>query len=252
MNGSNVNRRVIAAVVAALLAMVGGVLIVSYVRGADERAMAGQKPVEVLVVSGEVAEGTTAEALAESVTTTELPAKAVPENALTSLDDVSGLVVTADLHPGEQLLTTRFAHPETVRKTEVEVPPGLQQLSLLLEPQRIIGGFIEAGDTVGVFVSMPKNEEGPSQTHLILNQVLVTRVQGGVDMSTDTEAEPEEPTEGASATPASPIVVTLAADGPSAERIVYGQEHGTVWLSLEPADALVDGTKVVTRENIYQ
>lgn len=252
MNGTNVNRRVIAAVVAALLAVVGGFLIVSYVRAADERAMAGQKPVEVLVVSGEVEEGTTAEALAESVTTTELPAKAVPENALTSLDDVSGLVVTADLHPGEQLLTTRFAHPETVRKTEVEVPPGLQQLSLLLEPQRIIGGYLEAGDTVGVFVSMPFDQEGPSQTSLILNQVLVTRVQGGIDMSAEAEAEAEENPEGESPAPAEFLVVTLATDGASAERIVYGQEHGNIWLSLEPADAIVDGTKVVTRENIYQ
>lgn len=252
MNGTNVNRRVIAAVVAALLAVVGGFLIVSYVRAADERALAGQKPVEVLVVSGEVAEGTTAEALAESVTTTELPAKAVPENALTSLDEVSGLVVTADLHPGEQLLTTRFAHPETVRKTEVDIPTGLQQLSLLLEPQRIIGGHLEPGDTVGIFVSMPKNEEGPAQTHLILNQVLVTRVQGGVDMSVGAETENDEATEAGSAVPAALVVVTLATDAASAERIVYGQEYGKLWLSLEPADAVVDGAKIVTRENIYE
>jgi pilus assembly protein CpaB len=32
---------------------------------------------------------------------------------------------------------------------------------------------------------------------------------------------------------------------------VFGIEHGTLWLTLEPADADVSGTEVITPDNIY-
>ena len=43
-------------------------------------------------------------------------------------------------------------------------------------------------------------------------------------------------------------MVTLAVNSHNAETIIYGAEHGTLWLSLEPPDAVMSGTRVVTRE----
>ncbi len=48
------------------------------------------------------------------------------------------------------------------------------------------------------------------------------------------------------------FLVTLALDAPSVERVVFGAEHGFVWLSAEAAEAAEDGTKVVTRGNVYE
>jgi len=260
-----VKRRVLAAVAAVVLALVGAAVIINYAGNADARAMADQEPTTVLVVSEEIKKGTAADQVADLIEEKELPAIAVQDDAFTtveSLDSVDGLVVTADLKPGEQLIAGRFAHPETLAAPEVEVPAGMQQVSVLLEPQRVIGGHVDAGAKVGVFVSMPNNDEGPTQTHLILNQALVTRVQGGIAASTDPSTDgvadqagltdTEQPNGESAGAPAEMIIVTLALNGADAEKVVYGQEHGTVWLSLEPGDANVDGTKVVTRENIYQ
>jgi pilus assembly protein CpaB len=39
---------------------------------------------------------------------------------------------------------------------------------------------------------------------------------------------------------------------PNVEKIVFAAEHGTIWLSAEPADAPNDSTPVLTKENLYK
>ena len=48
---------------------------------------------------------------------------------------------------------------------------------MLLEPQRVVGGRLAAGDTVGVYLSLVF-QDGTATTHAVQHQVLVTRVQG--------------------------------------------------------------------------
>ena len=47
-------------------------------------------------------------------------------------------------------------------------------------------------------------------------------------------------------------MVTLAVSAAQAEAVVYGIEHGTLWLSLEPKDAKTGGTDVLDAGNIYK
>ncbi|MFD1504490.1 hypothetical protein FE374_05430 [Georgenia yuyongxinii] len=254
-------RRVIAAVAAILLASVGAFVLVGYVGGADQRAMAGMASTSVLVVRSPIAQGTPADQLIELVEPRELPAKTLVPGAVTTLDELTGLVATTDLQPGEQLLAARFANSVTETAPHaVEIPAGMQEVSVLLEPQRVVGGHLTAGDTVGVFISL--SGEVP-QTHLLLHKALVTQVQGAVPPPTTegaattgavpaaelaTTAESAPPT----AAPSESVMVTLALTGPDAERLVFGSEHGTVWLSKQPADASTDGTRIVTPENVLQ
>ena len=46
-------------------------------------------------------------------------------------------------------------------------------------------------------------------------------------------------------------MVTLAVVSRDAEQIVFGQEHGTLWLSLEPEGADTSDTQVLTQINVY-
>jgi pilus assembly protein CpaB len=46
-------------------------------------------------------------------------------------------------------------------------------------------------------------------------------------------------------------MVTLAVTAAQAEAIVFGVEHGTLWLSSEPDGAVTGGTEVVNQANIY-
>jgi len=240
-----VRRRLLAALAALLLAATGAVVLLAYVRGADARALAGVQTVDVLVVDRPVPEGTPGEALADLVRTEQLPAKAAAPGAVTDLDEITGQVATVDLQPGEQLLAARFAAPEdlTVPGT-VAAPAGTSEVSILLEPQRAVGGRLAAGDTVGVHVSL----EGA--THAVLNRVLVTQVQGAPAPAADGEATDTASSGGAA--PSASLMVTLGLRPEQAEAVVFGMEHGTVWLSLEPEGADLGGTEVLTPENIYE
>jgi pilus assembly protein CpaB len=239
-----VKRRVIATLVALVLAGTGAVLLLGYVGHADSRAMAGMRIVNVLVVTAPIAEGTTGESLGRLVTSKALPVTAVANGALSSVASLTGQVATTDLQPGEQLLASRFVDPATLAKAnELQIPPGMQQLTISLPLQRALGGFIAPGMTVGMFLSLAAEGTAPPETHLMLHRLLVTKVEGG-------KTAPPTQADKAAATPADTVLVTVAVNAHDAERVVYGAEHGTLWLSLEPADAVTTGTRVVTRWNV--
>lgn len=127
------NRRVIAAVVAAVLAVLGGVLLINYVNSADERAMANLEPATVLVATAPIPRGTPAEDLAPIVTAEEIPSSGVGPGAVRSLAELSGLVAATDLQAGEQLLGARFATPLEMQEFGgIPVPDGLHQVTLPL------------------------------------------------------------------------------------------------------------------------
>jgi pilus assembly protein CpaB len=243
-------RRLLAAFAALVLLVAGTLVLLAYVNGAEARAVAGARPVGVLVVAEPIPAGTSGDDLADFVTTETIPAKAALAGRVTELSDLSGRVATVDLLVGEQLLSSRFVRPEDQQAPgTVEVPEGLQEVSVLLEPQRAVGGRLAAGDTVGVFVSVSA-DAGPS-THAVLHSVLVTQVQGApapVDPAADGEAETASA--GAPA-PSSSLMVTLAVTAAQAEAIVFGVEHGTLWLSSEPDGAGTGGTEVISPANIY-
>jgi pilus assembly protein CpaB len=241
-----VRRRLLAALAALLLAATGAVVLLAYVRGADARAMAGVQTVDVLVVDQPVPEGTPAEALADLVRTQRLPAKAVVPGAVSDLGELAGRVATVDLQPGEQLLAARFAAPGDLTVPGTVVPPeGTSEVSVLLEPQRAVGGRLAAGDTVGVHVSLPDAKT----TNVVLNRVLVTQVQGAPAPAT--EAEGTDTASSGGAAPSASLMVTLGLRPEQAEAVVFGMEHGTVWLSLEPEGTDLSGTEVISPDNVY-
>jgi pilus assembly protein CpaB len=239
-------RRLLAAFAAIVLLFAGTVVLLAYVRGADARALAGVRTTEVLVADQVIPEGTPADELPALVRTEVLPAKAALAGRVTDLGDLAGQVATVDLQPGEQLLTGRFAAPEDLGTPGIEpVPDGLQEVSVQLEPQRAVGGRLDAGDTIGVVVSLEDEK-----THAVLHRVLVTQVQGAPAPAEQDGSGTE--TAAASTAPTSSLLVTLAVTAAQAEAVVFGAEHGTLWLTLEPEGARTGGTSVVDPGTIYQ
>jgi pilus assembly protein CpaB len=245
------NRRVIAAVLAAVLVVLGGGLLYSYVRNADARAMQGMETTSVLVVTSPITKGAPAEAIGRAVQLKQLPKAAVVASAATDLSQLSGKVAGTDLVPGEQVLTTRFVDPVTQSASTFDVPKGMQEVSVVLPADRVLGGTVKAGALVGVAVSLKIDNQ--MLTHIVLNQVLVTRVQGGVPGSSTTTANPAPSAQASAAeAPKVNVIVTLALAGPDAEKVIFGAEHGTVYLTVQTSDTNTTGTRVVTTGNIYQ
>ncbi|POH74853.1 Flp pilus assembly protein CpaB [Arthrobacter glacialis] len=228
--------RLLGGVVALVLAIVGAILLSSYVQAADNRAQAGMEPVEVLVVQQPITAGTTVDELKSMVKMQSFPKTAITDGAVTQLDDFKGRVAAVDLVPGEQLLAARLVDPKSLAApNSVDVPKGLAEISLVLPLDRVLGGDLQAGDTVGVFISYndgvaPGTKEVPA-TKLQFHKVLVTKVGTG-----DGDVDTTDSQENQSAKSSSSVLVTLAQSGTDATKTVHGIEFGHVYLSKENAD----------------
>ena len=249
--------RLFAGAAALALALVGTAVLLSYVQGADSRATAGAKTEPVLVVTSPVAAGTAGGALGTSVALQQVPASLVAAGAVTDVSSLSGRTAAVDLQPGEQVLDSRFVSPDQKKSQDlVAVPAGMITTTVLLTPERAVGGTVIAGDTVGIFISQA------GLTHLQLHAALVTAVQGTPSISavpgtsgttaTGTTAAGVTPAAATSTLPTSNLMVTFALAPPDAERLVWGAEHGTLWLAKEKVGTPGGGTRILDGAKVYQ
>ena len=252
--------RLLAGIAALVLAVVGAILVVSYAQGADARAVQGLEPVPVLVIKKAVPAGTPVAALTPYLASEELPGRAVTTSALKNLDGLAGKVTAVDLLPGEQLVAERLIEPEALKTSgSVDVPKGLQEVSFQLEPQRVVGGRIAAGDHIGVFISLKSGgiETKPEKeaTQLTIHKVLVTAVQRApvaappAQPSADGATAPPEDT----SLPTGLLMLTVAVNDVDATKIVYASEYASIWLSKEPLNATDSGRPgIMTKPEVYK
>ncbi|MFJ6025931.1 Flp pilus assembly protein CpaB [Pseudarthrobacter sp. NPDC092424] len=248
--------RMLAGTAAVALALVGAILIVMYAQGADQRALAGTQPAEVLVVKTAIPAGTPVEEMAASLATETVPAAGKSASALSNLDDKAGTVAAVDLIPGEQLLAERLVAPEDAKDSgAATVPAGMQEVSFQLEPQRVVGGRISVGDHVGIAMvfdaGADKANEKDESTQLTLRKVLVTAVQRAPQAAAKEESEdgtnPQDTT-----LPEGSLMLTVAVNDIDANKIVFASEFGRLWLTKEPLNAKDNGPRIERKEVIYK
>ncbi|MDH3752249.1 MAG: RcpC/CpaB family pilus assembly protein [Acidimicrobiia bacterium] len=158
------NKKVLGIIVAIALAGFGTFALAAYVEGAEDRALEGEELVQVYVVEDLIPAGMPAEDIVDRVAQERVPAKIVPDGVISDLDVLEELIASVDLLPGEQLVRGRFSTPAVFDREQaraIDVPPGLQEVTLSLDPHRAVGGNILPGDSVGVFLSFdPFDLEG--------------------------------------------------------------------------------------------
>lgn len=259
-------RRILAASIGLLLALVGAFLVVTYASAADERAAAGMETQGVLVALEPIPVGTPVADFGDRVEVRQIPKSAVVGSPVKDLADVASLVLTTETVSGEQLTRSRFVTPDELRsRGEAELPEELanhHQVTVLLDKTRALGGNIAPGDTVGVFMSFqidnqdgadgtPTAQEDSSDagtqvvagggtvdvTDLTLHKVPVVRVEGAFVEPAVRAGDEKEATDGKAE---DRIFVTLALEPEDAAKVVFASEWGAVWLSLEPEGASED------------
>ncbi|MGN7250724.1 Flp pilus assembly protein CpaB [Arthrobacter sp. SAFR-014] len=252
--------RLIGGIAALLVAIIGTVLLVNYVQNADKRALADTETDSVYVVEKTITAGTGIDKAAGAVVRKEVPKLAVADGAVTDLNQVGHKVAAVDLVPGEQLLTTRLVDADALLgPTRVQVPTGMQEITLKLPIERVVGGTLTAGDTVGVFLSVEDSAAKASGTQLTFHKVLVTAAQfSNGSTATSQEATGEkDATAGSlnskkSSSSDDTYLITLARNSTDAERLVFATEFGKVYLSKEPANAVESTSGVVTGARLFR
>lgn len=118
--------------------------------------------VSVVVLTRDIAGGTTADVVRGAAVLRELPREAVPEDSLDSLDDIPGGVLAIDHVAGQQLTAHSFA-----RNRVAAVGPDYLVVSIRLTAQSWSGAVRIAGDIVDVY------SLSESDTTLISNSAVV-------------------------------------------------------------------------------
>ncbi|MBN1092284.1 hypothetical protein JKP75_06700 [Blastococcus sp. TML/M2B] len=210
-------RRVLAAIAAFALALVGAFLLISYVSSADDRARADEQTIQVLVAQAPIPKGTPANQLEAKVALLDVPVRLVPdaEGAITDLAELGDTPSATAMLPGDQLTKARFAGDDAVGQTRDD---GREAVSVTLDVQRAVGGSLDEGDRVAVYLTRTA-PDGVSTSERLYEDVEVTRVS---------EVEASGVNGGA-------VTVTLALTPEQAGAVVAGMYDNALWLSMVDA-----------------
>ena len=217
----------------------------------------------VLIVTAEsIPRATRADSpvLRDGIVMKTLSSDQIPEDAIHTLEELDALKndgLTAALAKGDKLTKSLFKSGSfTAIESPVEVPPDLLQISFSLEPQRVMGGRLRAGDRVAVLGSFgaASNEGGAGAansqvTHMVLSKVMVANVQIARGSTTGEVTDVADPNAVGEA-PKENLTVTLALPAASAEKMAFLLEFGKVWLAVMPDGAKTDGVGIQTRDSV--
>lgn len=258
-------RRILAIIVAAVLALIGGVMVLLYARNADARAVAAASPRTVFTSSLAIPAGTSIrDAIRlKMLTQTQVPAAGVPAGALTQVtDDNSALLALTDIAPGQYVLAASWGDSPVGEKL-IQVPTGKLAVSVALSDPARVGSFVTPGSFITIFATH-EEETAPtsgsatapvadSATNVLLDNIQVigigaTPLQSGVVATAPTE-DGEDP--GAAQGGGASFLVTLAVTPDQATKLVHGINEFTLYAGLRGAEVKVDPKLETTTKNVF-
>jgi pilus assembly protein CpaB len=242
-------RRILAILAAAVIALIGAVLVLLYARGADARAVADASPTTVYVSNVVVPAGTTlkdAERL-QQITQTQVAAQSVPAGALTTIDDTnSALVALADIPPGQYVLAAAFGETPLGEKA-LQVGAGKLAVSVALSDPARVGSFVTPGSYLTIFMTYQLkqlsttaeakvfNDQDVKGTSVLLDNI---KVIGMGDSSLTPQPTAEGDDQSKANVPG--FLVTLEVTPEQATRLVHAINNYELYAGLRGSEVKVD------------
>jgi pilus assembly protein CpaB len=242
-------RRVMAALAAVLVGAIGVIAVLFYARGADNRAVADQRPQTVYIAQALVPSGTTAaDAVAKGLMApVQVAAKGVPVGALSTIDAVTGkLVALTDIVQGDLVVASRFGTTPLGQKA-IQVPNGEVAISVSLSDPAQVGTFVTPGSRIVIYDTYSPTNAGAAAaagkvTQVLLDDVLVIAV-GSTSLT---------PPPGGQAPAASPgALVTVALPPATAVKLVHGIQTGTLYAGLSGTNTKGNLGQVVSDATLF-
>ena len=245
------------ALVLALLLAVGATaavfLYLSAVKKQHRAPIANQ--VTVIVSKQDIPRGTSLNSLisAGAFTTIQIPRDAVVNGSVTDLSQLRGKTTSTFILQGEQISTARLEGSTQTTGGLLGIPPGHQAVTIQLNPQKVPGLVLQTGDHVTVYATytgvsviggaglkaaLAGKSNSSSSSSGSTGQSTSTTDVGDftVDLVPDAQVlrvtNETQSTNGTSSN--GDVFVTLALLPADAQRVVFSQEEGSVWLALLP------------------
>jgi len=234
-------------IVAALIAALGTGMVFLYVRGADNRAEAGQQPVQVLKAVAQINPGETMAAAqsAGKIQVGTVPRAQVLAGAVNSVTGLEDKVALGTIYPNEQIITAKFG--ASGEQSTLTIPDGDIAISVTLSDTGRVAGFVSPGASVAIFTTSPDPKDNGA-IRLLLPSVKVIAI-GATTVVNTTTTNPA----GSQTTESLPkTLFTLAASQDDAERIMYAAGHGSLTFALANDTAKLKPGPGVTSANLFR
>lgn len=207
----------------ALLLAVGATsAIFLYVQGVKREARPALSSVTVVVSKKDIASGTPLDPLVQegTFTTLSLPKDALVPGAVTSLVDLQGKTTASFILQGEQITSARLQGSTQGTGGVLGIRPGYQAVTIQLEAQRAVSGFIQSSDHIVLYATWDDKNKG-TITATLVPDVRILKVNIGGVQSAGTGSTGN-------------TLVTLELKPLDAEKVVLAQENARIWLTLLP------------------
>ena len=235
--------RVLAILIAVVLALVATAAMVVYVNGADRRAISGQKPTMVLVAVGAIPQGMSGEDAQNKklIDWAPVPTRNALKNRVASLEQLKNRYADVPIAPGEQLLLNRWVGAQDLDgRRLLTIPEGHQAVSVGVDLVRQVAGFITPGDRVNVAVTRP-DSEGKDETSFVLRNVQVLAVGATALTRNSTQSNGGRINQGRGSQTLT--AVTLSVEDTRVVPVINAAEEGSIYLTLLPPTAAEEAAK---------
>lgn len=253
---------------ALILSLGGAFLLWRYVAGADQRAQEGAVLTDVYVATGGIPQGMTAQTAVQNdlIVLDQVAADNVPEGAIVQLEQISGLVATAPILPGEVIQVARFGDP-TLASATIEVPSDRVGMSIQVDIPEGVAGYLTPGDAIAVIGHLEvalvdttfvgpdgqvileadvEDDQPTAQSKFIATDVEVLGVGRRVIVTDEAgnEADQVQQTE--------QVLLTIAVTPEDAERLAYMHYQGEMYFTLLPEGFVMPDTPGRTADSVFE
>jgi pilus assembly protein CpaB len=254
-------RRTLTVALAGMLALIGAVAVLAYVRQANSRAVDGLKAETVLAATGAIRAGTSLETAQHDhlLTTEKVPVASLSTAAVQSVTAANAhLVMSANVATGQVLLQNMLASTASVTAGGgFVIPTGMVAVTVNMCVSEAVADYVTPGSYVAVFDTVVSAQASQVQrscdtAHVAINGGVIRNTQGAATLlvlekaevlavgqnpvaqsssgnnSTAVTADPSS----SSSSSQDEVLVTLAVNQADAERLILIDEVGLPYMAL--------------------
>ncbi|HYX88735.1 MAG TPA: Flp pilus assembly protein CpaB [Gaiellaceae bacterium] len=170
--------------IAVALAAVAALLTSFYVTSYKRHVQRGEDQVTVLVAKHDIAEGTPGNEAAHALVSEHVPRRSVVPGAISSRDQIQGLVATQKTLEGEQITTRRFS-PVAERGPRADLKGNLRAMQVEGDVNQTLAGILRDGDHVDVVATFKyhfansSSQDNFSASRVVLRDLKVLKAPSG-------------------------------------------------------------------------
>jgi len=243
-------RRTLLLLAALVVAAVGTGLIFVYVHNINDRALADQKPQQILIAKTEIPAGTSVQDAASkgAFQQVDMAKKYVATGALSDTTPIADQVALAPIFPGQQVLSQMFGAAGST--SALPIPANDMAISVQLTDPARVAGFVEPGSSVSIFATVNPSTGGATTqaTQLLLPRVQVIAVG---PTTTTSQTTTNTQTGQTNVEQISRAILTLAVTQQEAQQVIFAQGQGQLYFALLTPNSKVGTGKGTDARNLF-